>query len=167
MLGVFAWVGVVIMGSVLTWLAIDHAGQQVTGSSDFSAPTPTSMQSTHEEAPSKRPTSTHTPAVRKTRTPSTTPVVPAQSQPVAPAPGLQVGSWTGAAGSLTVSCLGQTARFVGASPNDGWQLSAPDSSGRSIEVTFSKASTQVQIQAGCTNGAPTFQVDSGSGGADN
>lgn len=165
-LAVTAWIGVVIAGSALTWLAIDSAGQQVTSSSSFTATTPT-------PSPTQRPDETPTTAPAKpkrTPTRSSSPVPPQTRytwtpRPTPPPPlRSETRTWTGTAGSLTVSCTGGTVRFLAASPNNGWQVERGDLSGDSIEVKFSRTGTQLQVQASCVQGVPAFQVDSSGGG---
>lgn len=161
---VLAWVGVVIVGSALTWLAIDRAGQQVTSSAVFSevapTPTPTPRPAHH---PSRKPTPKH--PARVTKSPTTPPASPPPTTPAAPVVRSQIGTWSGTAGSVTASCQARMIRLVGASPNTGWQVQRGDTAGSSIEVNFTRSTSQVQIQATCSNGAPAFQVDSSGSGS--
>lgn len=164
---VLAWMGVVIVGSALTWLAIDRAGQQVTSSTVFSdvTPSPTPTATPHpSHHPSKKARPKHSATPERTQVP----VTPTPVTPVAPAPKPQLGTWSGAGGSVTVSCQGQTVRLVGASPNTGWQVERGDSVGDSVEVKFSKNATQIQVHATCSRGVPAFQAEtSGGTGTDN
>lgn len=164
-LGGLAWVVVVIIGSAFTWVAINHAGQQVTGSSAFSNVTPPPPRPSHRESPSSTPAPTRTSVARHTPVPSPNALPTNQTPPTSAAPKPEFGTWSGTAGSVTASCVGRTARLVGAWPNDGWHVGNADPSGTSIEITFSKTATQVQVQATCVTDAPVFQVDT-SGAAD-
>lgn len=165
-LAVTAWLGVVLAGSALTWIAINRAGQQVTSSSVFTGVTQSSSPTPRPSARPPKPRAT--PKPRRTGVPSAAPTQPsgaATSQRYTPPPARsEVRTWSGAPGSMTVSCSGSTARFVAASPNNGWQVERGDLTGDSIEVKFSKTGAQVQVQATCSGGIPAFQVDSSGGG---
>jgi len=177
-LAVTAWVVVVIAGSALTWVAIDRAGNQVTGN-----PTPDQTQPAVVGTIGAAPTRTHSPkhGPRATRTspagprattlPSRTPsATPTSTRPggspsktAASSPvQTETRTWSGAAGTVTVSCTGRTARLQGTSPGDGWHVDVGDSSGGEIEVTFKSSETEVQVQATCVGGVPRFHVESGS-----
>lgn len=177
-----AWIGVVIVGSALTWVAIDRAGKQVTSSSASSATTQPAVVGTIGSPPIASSTPSHSPT--RGTTPSDHPTSPTQTATVppthaptkssggstpkssAPAPArTEIRTWSGSAGSVTVSCTGRTVRFKGASPNDGWHVERGDDSGDSIEVKFERNETEVQVRATCSSGVPRFQVEI-SGSAD-
>src|SRR3954447_24983173 len=94
-LGILAWVGVVIAGSALTWLAINGAGEQVSDAADAEATQPVVLR-TVNPAPTARPTRPRTgkpppsPADPVTRTATAAPTpAPAPTRgprPVAPSP---------------------------------------------------------------------------------
>lgn len=176
-----AWVGVVIVGSALTWLAIDRAGQQVSGtaaSSETTRPavvgtigsppvasgTPSVVPSgTASVMPSAGGTASSAPAT-PTRTPTSTPTHPTKSSggsppKSSPPANTEIRTWSGPSGSVTVSCTGSTIRFQGASPNDGWRVERGDDSGDEIEVKFEEDETEVQVKATCVSGVPRFQVE--------
>ena len=177
-LAVSAWVAVVIAGSALTWLAIDRAGQQVTGDGADATATEPAVVGTIGSAPLTTRTPRPKPSVTPSRTSSAAPTVsssPTHAPPRSTASSPRTSSpqvrtetrtWSGAAGSVTVSCTGHTARFKGASPNDGWSVERGDTVGDSIEVKFEKNGTEVQVHASCVGGVPRFQTETSTGGAD-
>ncbi|NUR06594.1 MAG: hypothetical protein HOQ45_06245, partial [Nocardioidaceae bacterium] len=57
-LGVVAWVGVVVAGSTMTWAAINTAGQQVLSRGDVPTARATSVRTTHVPRPTEDPTAT-------------------------------------------------------------------------------------------------------------
>ena len=188
-LAVTSWVAVVIAGSALTWLAIDRAGQQVTGSTaasqapvvgtvgppPSSPPAPTHGASATPSpghaatgAPSTPPSPSVTPSTVR---PTPRPPTPTKSSGTAPtqtsqpSPSTQTRTWSGTPGFVTVACTGTQAVRKGASPSDGWSFEAGDASGDSIEVTFRNGDTEVQVRATCSGGVPQFSVESGGGGS--
>jgi hypothetical protein len=179
-LAVTAWVVVVIAGSALTWVAIDRAGRQVTGSPTAGETQPV-VVGTIGSAPTMTRTPTHKPSAGATasatpqHTPDASPVpAPTRSNsPSAPKTSTSTArtetrTWSGAAGSVTVSCTGRTARLKGTSPSDGWHVEVSDSSGGEVQVKFEREESEVQVKATCVGGVPRFQAESGtsSGGDD-
>jgi hypothetical protein len=182
-LAVTVWVAVVIAGSALTWLAIDRAGQQVTGS-----PTASETQPPVVGTIGPAPISTASPSSRHSGgTPrSSGPAAPTSASPTARAtsavptkrpsssatktssvaPRTVTRTWTGAAGFVTVTCSGAQATLKGASPADGWSYEPGDESGDSVEVKFSNGTTEVQVRGSCVGGTPQFTVESGSSSDD-
>jgi hypothetical protein len=175
-LAVTAWVVVVIAGSALTWVAIDRAGNQVTGNPTQDQTQP-AVVGTLGAAPTRSPkhgpraTRTSPTGPRATTLPSRTPSAAATSTHPGGSPSKTTASspvqtetrtWSGAAGTVTVSCTGRTARLQGTSPGDGWHVEVGDSSGGEIEVTFKRNESEVQVKATCVGGVPRFQVESGS-----
>lgn len=174
-LAVGAWLAVVVAGSALTWVAINRAGDQVTGGSDVattqpglvstlgSAPTASTTPSVGPTGPHATASTSRTPtSPRPTQlaTPRPTPSAPRTSATVAHS---ETRTWTGTAGFVTVSCSGRQARLKGASPGDGWSYEVGDASGDSVEVKFERGETEVQVHATCPGGTPEFQVESGGG----
>ena len=170
-LAAIAWVVVVIAGSALTWVAIDRAGQQVTGD-PASAETEPAVVGTVGSSPT--PTRTHRPSGRPssstltdpgatsaptqhTTTPTTAPSSNGTGSAVT-----QTRTWSGEAGSVTVSCTGRTVRLKGAAAFDGWHVETGDSdSGDDIEVKFERNESEVKVRATCVGGVPHFQVEVG------
>lgn len=179
-LGVLAWIGVVAAGSALTWVAIDRAGNQVSGGTEPSstepaavgtigtAPTTPSSTPTRTAAPTTSApthgattTSTPTPTTNPTRRPSSTP-----TRSTVPQPHAVSRTWSGAAGTVTVACTSRTAQLKGTSPADGWHVEVNDASGAEIEVKFERSESEVQVKATCVDGVPRFQVESGGESGD-
>lgn len=166
-----AWVAVVIAGSALTWVAIDRAGKQVTGGPQAAAtqpvvvgtvgPAPTTRSTTHRPTPKPSASAGHATAPATTQTQSAQPGTTSSTSPP-PAVRTVTRTWSGTAGTVTVTCTGRTVRFKSASPNDGWSFERGDASGDAIEVRFESGETEVQIRATCLGGVPQFHVQTGS-----
>lgn len=177
--GVALWVAVVLIGSGLAWIAIDRAGQQVSSSvqsgpsgpsvPDAAAPVsgtgstarPTGAPTATPTATvSSRPTTSATarPGNSPTRTPSESTPSAAPDRPTPAADRPRVRTWTGAAGSLTVSCTGLRGEYISASPADGWRVERRDSGSR-IRVTFERNESEVEVEARCASSGPVFDVD--------
>ncbi len=183
MLAVTVWVAVVVAGSALTWVAIDRAGGQVTGSPGLGetqpavvgtvgpAPETTRKPSRrHSPTPSASPSGAQTPAGSSSPThaaPTRTGSSPSKSSapPQASDPTV-TRTWSGEAGSVTVSCSGRTVHFKSASPSDGWTFERSDDTGSEIEVSFKKGGTEVHVKAICDGGVPQFRVEAGDGSSD-
>jgi hypothetical protein len=163
-------VAVVIAGSALTWVAIDRAGQQVTGSPQAAntqpavvgtiGPAPTTPSTTRRPTPTPSPSTGHATTAAPTPTQSAPVSTPKASQP--PAVRTVTRTWSGTAGTLMVTCTGRTVRFKSASPNDGWSVERGDASGDAIDVKFESGEAEVQIRATCVGGVPQFHVETGS-----
>jgi hypothetical protein len=168
-----AWVGVVAAGSAVTWVVIDRAGQQVTAGAGTGptqpptvgtvGPAPTAV-ATRSRKPSATPTSTPSAGHTSTTAPSTPTSPSARPPKSSPAVHTVTRTWSGAPGTVTVSCTGGTAQFKGASPNDGWTVERGDDGG--VEVTFRNGESEVQVHATCVAGEPRFQVETGTGSSD-
>ena len=179
-LAVTGWIAVVVAGSALTWVAIDRAGGQVTGSPGGGETQPV-VVGTVGPAPEVTRTPTGTPTRKHLLSPSASPshaqgptggsspshAAPTRtgsspskaSSPAAPDPTV-TRTWSGEAGSVTVSCSGRSLLFKSASPSDGWSFERSDDSGSEIEVTFKKGGTEVQVKSTCDGGVPQFRVES-------
>lgn len=170
------WLAVVIAGSALTWVAIDRAGQQVTGSPGASSTQP-AVVGTVGTAPTSGPSARQSPAATRSAEPTTSAAPtsapaptrtssPGRSGSSAPKPApvvrTETRTWTGAPGWVTVACTGSRATLKAASPNDGWSLERGDTYGDDIEVKFSSGGTEVQVKATCVGGVPRFGVESGA-----
>lgn len=168
MVAVAAWVGVVLAGSGVTWVAIDRAGKQVTdGSSGLAtqpavvgtvgapptAPEPTVATTTGTPAPSASPSDgTPTPTTAAT-TRSATP------RTSAPPVRTVIRTWSGASGSVTVACTGDRGRLRGATPVDGWVVERNDEPDDEVEVKFEKGEVEIKVKATCVGGVPKFRVE--------
>ena len=142
-----AWIAVVIAGSALTWVAIDRAGQQVSGE-------PSAAQTQPIMIGTILPPATDTTIQSRTSTPT------APTAPIASSASTATRTWSDAAGTVTVSCTSQTARLMGTSPSDGWHVDVSDSSGDEVKVKFKNEKSKIQVKATCSGGVPRFQVES-------
>lgn len=165
MVAVAAWVGVVLAGSGVTWLAIERAGQQVTDGSSGLATEP-AVISTVGSAPTAPAPAPGTGTAVPSATPSDgsvtapAPTQPATARTSAPPPARTVTrTWSGAPGSVTVACTGAEGRLRGASPVDGWVVERNDDAGDEVEVKFEKSEVEVQVKATCVGGVPRFRVE--------
>lgn len=171
-----AWAVLVVAGSALTWVAIDRAGQQVTGAATAgetppvvvgtigAAPTRTSGdgQGRSTTAPptagatsSATGSSHHTPRPGHDTSPSKNP-----APPTGTATGTQTRTWSGAAGTVTVACTARTAQLKGTSPNDGWHVEVDKPSGTDVDVSFERNEAEVKVDASCAGGVPVFRAES-------
>lgn len=156
--GVALWMAIVVAGSGLAWFAIDRAGRQVSTAEPL-VPDRTGATSTPDTAaPSPTPTTHPTTPTSSTPTPTVpTPTAAPSRSPTTEHPRFR--TWTGTAGSVTVSCSGSQSRLVGASPADGWRAERQESDD-DISVTFERNEVEVEVQARCTASGPVFEVDS-------
>jgi cytoskeletal protein RodZ len=185
LLGILAWMAVVVLTSGVTWAVINAAGQQVLSSSDVPAVQSQAEISQPTEATAPRPSKRPTP--RPTRT---TPAAPSDDYPSAPrtmaqtppAPTSTSGSspstprpparsagpssspveqrtWQGGAGSVTVRCSGGRAALQSASPSDGYRIEVGSRGPGEVEVTFRGEARQVQVKAVCVSGSPRFGTE--------
>ena len=176
-LAVAGWVGVVIAGSALTWIAITRAGDQVTRSRDGATTepavvatlgtAPTSTEEVRPSLPATPPASSVSPATVAPAAPTSPPrVATPRAHPTPPGPSAlpvrtETRTWTGSSGFVTVSCTGREAQLRGASPNDRWSYEVGEASGESVEVTFKRDDEEVQVKASCSDGTPQFRVETG------
>ena len=148
--GAALWLAIVGIGAGLAWIAIDGAGRQVTASEPLT-PDRTSAASTPTTGlPSATPTE---PASGPTPTTAT-------SQP-APTDRPRFRTWTGAAGSVTVSCTGLRAQLKGATPADGWRVERTES-GAEVRVRFERNEVETRVEARCSPSGPVFEVRTGA-----
>ncbi len=184
-----AWVAVVLMGSSLVWTVISRAGDGVTGSSapvlagsDSIAPNPdrTSLGSPsphhtghrdhtkHQNHTSKPHTDQPSSSPKPSSSPSSSPSTPSghhskhhnghSKPPTAPNPELR--TWSGKAGSVTVSCTGSLIRLVSAQPNVGYRVEV-DRGTREVQVVFQRTGegAEVQITGVCSGGTPQLHSE--------
>lgn len=156
-----AWAAVVIAGSALTWLAIDHAGQQVTSEAATGATQP-AVVGTAGSTPTATGTSTGGPSPSAEPSAGSTPTATTSTSPKASSPPrAETRTWSGAAGSVTASCTGRTPRLRGAYPNDGWLVEHDDDAeSDGVEVKFEKNESEVKVRTTCVDGVPRFRVES-------
>ncbi len=80
--------------------------------------------------------------------------------PTPSAPAVNVDSWRGAAGVVTVRCEPGRVRLLGATPADGYRLEV-EQEDDVVQVHFEREhpSDEVQVRARCLNGTPRFDVE--------
>ncbi len=184
LVGVLAWLAVVVVTSVITWTVIDAAGQQVLTTSDLptqarppepdtridvptQSPAPRGSRSPHA-SPSRPPSSPRVPTSGPAAPPSSsaprtpTPTHSAPSQPAQPqqSPDRSVQrTWQGGPGTTTVRCSGSRASLQSATPNDGYRVEVGGRGPGEVEVTFQGGGRQVQVTAVCVSGGPRFSTE--------
>lgn len=162
--GAVLWVAVVVIASALAWVAIDQAGRQVSASGILISPGAASVSSaqasrTPPPRPTRRPASEPSHPQSSTNAPATTrpPIVTAVPTRTPAAP-TRVRSWSGSAGTVTVSCNGTTAQLISASPADGWRAERQAVAG-GVGVQFDRGDTsQMLLSATCSGTGPVFKV---------
>lgn len=179
-IAVALWLGVVLVGSGITWLVIGQVGRDVSGagpsvevlasgaSSTTPLPSATPRASPRSKAPRpKTPVAssalsstpsrvTPSPTASSGATPQTT-NAPRTQRPV-PA-GRVPRTWVGTGGRVTASCTGSRVALESASPADGWRVEVGNRGPETVEVTFKRAESEVQVRARCNGGEPTFPAE--------
>jgi hypothetical protein len=170
--GVALWLGVVLVGSGLTWLVIDQVGRHVVTGQEPGEDAPVAGTSVTTSVPSStasatpRRSATPGPSSRPSRVPSSgaavtavpgatphtatrTPVPapattrpPRTQAPAPPQPQTVTRTWSGTGGRVTVSCTGADARLVSASPADGWRVEVGSRGPREVEVELKESAEE-------------------------
>jgi hypothetical protein len=161
LIGVAAWLLVVVVGSTMVWAVISRAGEGV-----VSADPPTSSaQPTTEPTtdPSKHPTR------RPTITDDPTSASPSATGSSAPPPTAEPvrRTWQGLGGTVVVSCTGAAVSLVGAQPDSGFSVEVHDRGPNRVEVQFEgrdddsggEGEDETRVRATCTGGVPAFEID--------
>lgn len=97
------------------------------------------------------------------------PAPDAKTSPVRPS--AEVRTWQGAAGSVTVRCVGPRISLVSTTPTDGWRMEVDKRGPEEVRVHFERGETddesesegderEAQVQARCGGGVPRFSVES-------
>ena len=179
LLGVLAWIGVVALVSAVTWAAINAAGQELLSQSDA---LPTVREPATAPGPSigtRLPTPTSDPATgspgagspsaaepSRTATSGPTSTVPEPSPvPSSPPAGgedgdVELRTWQGEPGAMTVRCEGGQASLQSATPNDGYRVEVKERGPEEVEVRFEAEEHEVRVEAFCSDGVPEFSTDS-------
>jgi hypothetical protein len=183
LLGLVCWVTVVVLGAGLVWFVISDVGRAVSTSRAL----PGRSSSTGDLAPVGTPSASGTPSAtppprqKGSATSSAAPSRDAASAGVttaptprqaptstnprrtvrdpSPGPRTVVRTWSGTGGTITVACTAATIRLTGASPDDGWRVEQGSRGPEQVEVTFASGTREVQVQASCSRGAPSFRVE--------
>jgi len=165
------------------WLAVSHAVANVADpvpsiiSGSIAAPRAAplgagSVTTTTDTAP---------PAGATELSPSTAPSVPSSSQlteagppattgigepaavggnnaPSTVAPVVNTASFSRAGGVVTMSCRGEAASLVSATPNQGYTVLVSNPGPEAVEVTFSSSSNDSEFHGHCVNGQPAPEL---------
>lgn len=188
----FGWLLVVSVSSVVTWQAIETAGQQIladpaeaeapTAGGEISTPVETSLPEPNQK-PTKKPgeepsqsgnggsgsnqggTGGSDPTSQPASTQDPTPTQePTKSQ--ASAKPVER-TWSGSAGRVTVRCTGSRIELLSITPNDGYLAEIESRDSDRIEVHFepkSDGGTETKVRATCSGGEPVFRIDLESDG---
>ncbi|MGN6576869.1 MAG: hypothetical protein ACTHKG_14405 [Nocardioides sp.] len=167
--GLLAWSLVVVAVSAITWAVIDAAGQDLLAGDNLltdAAPAVTSTAPAVEPSPraspreprSRRPRAhpSHTPAQQPAATPPPSPATRTPGQPA------RSRTWQGPPGTATVRCEADNITLLSASPNNGYRVEVERGSDE-IEVHFKSSTREYQVKARCSDGTPTFRVESNGG----
>jgi hypothetical protein len=148
---VAAWGLAVAVGSASAWYAVDRAGQAVTRTDGAPAQTGPSSSSPSgaSRSPSDGPTGTGT----ASPTPEPTDAATSGATSTRPTDG----------GTVAVSCTGQAAALVYATPAAGWSVEVRDSGPDRVRVRFELRGDgeerEVDVRAECPAGRPVFAVE--------
>ena len=157
LIGVSAWLLVVVVGSTMVWAVISRAGEGVVSAGPpSSSAQPTTDPSKH---PTKRPTITDDPT---SASPSATgsPAPPPAAEPVRR-------TWQGLGGTVVVSCTRAAVSLVGAQPDSGFSVEVHDRGPARVEVQFEGRDDdsgggdddKTRVRATCAGGVPVFDID--------
>ena len=158
---VVGWVVVAVAGATLAWGVISRAGGGVSGGLDT-----TSEPLRDDRAP-------YDTVTGRTLSPSDSPSAstpdPSSSSSTGDGAGGAMApvsrTWHGAAGVVTVSCLGPAIRLDnGAVAYSGFEVEVDDSGPDRVRVEFENDETRIRVEAECVSGEPVFTDDrSGEG----
>ena len=126
--------------------------------------TPTPSPSALASDPTSAPSTASTPATPPSSPAASSSTAGPKPSPTAAEP--KVGTWQGAAGSVTVQCVGSRISLVSATPNDGWRVEVDERGPAEVEVEFKTGGEderEVKVRARCVGGAPKFTVESDEG----
>jgi hypothetical protein len=183
--GLLAWSLVVVAVSAITWAVIDAAGQDllagdslvtdaapaVTSTAPVAEPSPRESPREHRSRrPRAQPTrestqeavASVTPSSRPSRSPSSAPAAPRSQASRTPDQQIRTRTWEGPPGTVSVGCEGDGISLLSASPNNGYRIEV-DRGSEEIEVHFKSSTREYQVKARCSDGTPTFRVESDGG----
>lgn len=182
LVAVALWLGVIGVGSGITWVFIEQVGQDVTpqaspGLVGDQVPMP-SPQTSSPEPPRRTPTPRAGPKRAKASAPASAP----SAEPVDPTPATPpdrvrtpwtpapepdparkeparsdrtvTRTWVGAAGRVTASCTGAKVALGSASPSNGWRVEVGNRGPEEVEVKFEQQRSEgAEIHVGARCGA--------------
>ncbi|GAB3778888.1 hypothetical protein GCM10027601_04180 [Nocardioides ungokensis] len=150
LVGVAAWLAVVVVGSTAVWFVISSAGENVGAGEDAPAratATLTGRPTTTTDASSSPPTTSARPTPRRR-------------------------TWLGLGGLVTAQCRGRDIGYVSSQPEPGFAVEEGDAGPVTLEVRFigrdSESGRGSEVTAHCVDGVPHFdsRLDGGGGGGD-
>lgn len=153
LLAAAAWVLAVVVASGSAWYAVDRAGQAVTGPETAPgspgpvdpSPAPSGASASATGVPTVTATSSPTPVPTDESTSGTTATRPTEG------------------GTVAVSCSGQAASLVYATPAAGWSVEVRDTGPDRVRVRFELRGDgeerEVDLRAECPAGRPVFSVE--------
>ena len=147
LVGVAAWLAVVVVGSTAVWFVISSAGENVGAGEDAPARATATLtgRPTTTDASPPAPTSASSPAPARRRT------------------------WQGPAGLVTAECRGRDIGYVSSSPEFGFAVEVGDRGPVTLEVRFiaqDESGRGSEVTAHCVDGVPSLvgRSDDGGGG---
>ena len=88
---------------------------------------------------------------------------PAPAAPAAPAPAPAAApaafQWTGAAGTVTVQCTGDTIALQAATPANGYAVEVDEHGPEEVKVEFESEDVDAEVEAICTGGVGRFHAE--------
>ena len=144
LVGIAAWLAVVVVGSTAVWFVISSAGENVGAGEDAPARATATLPG--------RPTTTH----------DSTSAHPSPSAP-------RRRTWVGLGGQVTAQCRGADIGYVSSQPDNGFAVEQGDEGPVTLEVRFiaqDESGRGSEVTAHCVDGVPRFvgRFDDGGGG---
>ena len=130
-LGVVAWLAVVVVGAGLVWAVISRAGEGVASTAQPSVDSSLTLAPPSDSGRTAREPTTH----RQT--------------------------WSDTPGYVTAQCERRGVSLVGAQPNDGWRVGVEENGPGELEVEFESTDERLRyrVTSVCADGDPAFQLD--------
>lgn len=91
--------------------------------------------------------------------PAPAPAAPAPAAPAAPAAAPAAFQWTGAAGTVTVQCTGDTIALQAATPANGYAVEVDEHGPEEVKVEFESEDVDAEVEAICTGGVGRFHAE--------
>jgi hypothetical protein len=185
-MALLAWFTVVALGSGLVWTVISHAGASVVSNAaplyadeatQNPVPQPSGSSTTHS-SPTKSPEDKNTKKHDSSK-PTTGPTTgPSQGEPSSNSspspshnttpkpdkstPDTQRRTWSGKAGTVSVSCTGKRLRLIAAQPNVGYRVEVENEGSDELKVKFEPSGDggETVVKAVCRGGTPRLTIES-------